>query len=305
METGLTIKILQGDGTVAINFGFDSDRSWKEPRKWGPAIQWNAHPGYENDSVDRTTEVDIPRALLKALDDIMLMRLDASALAKPSYEDTEVPALRLDGEGLGAVIADLIISEAERLERILAQLQKLFPTVRKIRAERAKVFRELLKDDALMEGALVEKKAFWGHRVLLDTIHGDGIPLHHASEGVILALGLLTILNSKTAPRILLWDDMDKAFHPKAQQDLIKLIRGILEEIPDLQIIGTTHSPYLLDELSYDEVRVMATRDDGTPVCAPLVDHPEFKRWKDDVKPGELWMSYLENWVKQARGTEP
>jgi predicted ATP-binding protein involved in virulence len=53
----------------------------------------------------------------------------------------------------------------------------------------------------------------------------------------------------------------------------------LLELFPDLQIVATSHSPYLIDHFDPKEVRLMIADDTGSVRCARLSDHPDFERW--------------------------
>jgi predicted ATP-dependent endonuclease of OLD family len=97
-----------------------------------------------------------------------------------------------------------------------------------------------------------------------------------------------------------LLDDLDRGLHPKAQLDLVSYLRGLLESQPNLQIIATTHSPYILDRVTSDEVRLVTLGDDGWAVCGRLQDHPEFERWKEEMTPGEFWMMFGEKWLNNG-----
>jgi len=55
------------------------------------------------------------------------------------------------------------------------------------------------------------------------------------------------------------------------------------------QIIATTHSPYMLDELPPENVIAFALRDDGTVASKPLTEHPDASKAKGALKSGELW----------------
>ena len=70
-----------------------------------------------------------------------------------------------------------------------------------------------------------------------------------------------------------------------------------MEANPELQIIATSHSPYLLDHLKPEEVRLTTLREDGSAACARLDQHPEFEKWKDEMSPGEFWSTVGEKWV--------
>jgi predicted ATPase len=102
----------------------------------------------------------------------------------------------------------------------------------------------------------------------------------------------------------LLLDDIDKALHPRAQHELVEQLRKVLEMDPELQIIATSHSPYLLDHFKAEDVLVTALRPDGSTACAPLTAHPDFNRWKGTTQPGELWSFLGDDWVAQRAMTE-
>ena len=71
-----------------------------------------------------------------------------------------------------------------------------------------------------------------------------------------------------------------------------------LEAFGETQIIATTHSPYVLDELDPENVIAFALRDDGTVASKPLSDHPDAVKTRGALKCGELWSLDPErNWV--------
>jgi hypothetical protein len=49
----------------------------------------------------------------------------------------------------------------------------------------------------------------------------------------------------------------------------------------------------------------MDLQSDGTAVCAPLTDHPEFERWKQAMSPGEFWGTFYENWLTNKPALQP
>ncbi len=123
------------------------------------------------------------------------------------------------------------------------------------------------------------------------------------SEGTLLVLGLLAALHASARPSLVLLDDLDRGLHPKAQKELITLLRGLLKTNADLQIVATTHSPYMLDCMETKEVRMTDLGDDGATVCAPLTSHPKFPKWKDEMTPGEMWSLFGEKWLVKQRVT--
>jgi hypothetical protein len=63
----------------------------------------------------------------------------------------------------------------------------------------------------------------------------------------------------------------------------------------ECRIVCTTPSPYLLDLFEPTEVRVLAL--DAERRARPLVEHPDFDRWKFGMQTGELWVALGEGWV--------
>ena len=113
------------------------------------------------------------------------------------------------------------------------------------------------------------------------------------------SLGLLSVILGPEQPSLILLDDLDHRLHPKTQMRLVDLLHKLLDKFKDLQIIATAHSPYILDNLKGNEVRVMALEDDGAVTCARLEDHPKYPKWKDSMSPGEFWSHAGEDWIKK------
>jgi len=111
---------------------------------------------------------------------------------------------------------------------------------------------------------------------------------------------LVTALHAPGRPRLLLLDDLEHSLHPRAQHDLVDVIRGVLAEDPSLQVVATTHSPYLVDALEPEEVVVVALRQDGTTAARRLSDHPDAARALQVLTSGEAWSAEGESWVTEA-----
>ncbi len=67
-----------------------------------------------------------------------------------------------------------------------------------------------------------------------------------------------------------------------------------------MQIVATSHSPYLLDHLAPEEVRLTVLDDQGAVVAGRLDEHPEFEKWKETMAPGEFWSMVGEKWLLEA-----
>jgi predicted ATPase len=244
-------------------------------------------------------------ALAHAVGAARRLRLDPQRLAMPSYneDEEEIPRLHFDGGGLASVLADMAGRMPEPFEAIQASVRAVVPTLERIRLRPAKVYRTERQRIQIDEAQIVHpvERWVWGHQIVLDFAGAPDVPAQLASEGTLLAVGLMTALHAEPQPRLLLLDDMDQALHPRAQRELIAQVRSILRSRPELQIIATSHSPYLLDQFDAKEVLLTAVPtsgpEAGSTACASLREHPDFERWKEVARTGELWSFVGEDWV--------
>lgn len=211
------------------------------------------------------------------------LRLDARSLARP-VAPTARPSLDCAGFGLAAVIAEMILGDSDRLPAIIADVRRVVPQVRGLRVQTVNV----PVDGGPPAGRF---------ELLVDFHNARGVPAHAVSEGTLIAIGLLTLMHSERRPRLILLDDIDQTLHPKAQWELVEALRRIIEGDPEVQIVATTHSPYLVDRLAADEVRVVALDAKGISHCRALSEHPRAKALLEVLSTGELLSAEGEDWV--------
>lgn len=234
------------------------------------------------------------------------LRLDPMKLAQPSQSSESRPVMASDGSGLATSLAFMALNQPQEFASIQKRLMTLIPTIERIRFDRVPVARseaEPITVDGQTLPRLVQRHVI-GDEIVLDYRGSSDIPAFQASEGSLLALGILTSLAGPIAPRLILIDDLDHGLHPRAQRTLIAIIRSILEENPSLQIIATTHSPFIVDELAPQEVRITWSGEDGITSCARMDEHPDLERWKDEMWPGEFWSLVGEQWVANRQPVE-
>jgi predicted ATPase len=97
-----------------------------------------------------------------------------------------------------------------------------------------------------------------GQKELQVTEHGIDTPFPVAmlSEGTKLILLFLTIVFQEQPPQIVLLEDIDRGLHPRLFQRVVEMLQLVVEE-KRIQIIATTHNPYLLDEFVGDEQAIL------------------------------------------------
>jgi predicted ATPase len=227
------------------------------------------------------------------------LKLSAAALSRRSYSRYTPPRVTHTGSGLASVLAYMALNDPQAFEDLVVLARTLIPQLRRIRFRKAKVYqieRELVRfgHDTVERSS---RRPYQGEMILLDFENAEDISARTASEGTMLMLGLLTVLLGPVRPRILLLDDIEHGLHPLAQKQLVEVIRQILQKYPDLQVLATAHSPYLLNYLEPEQVRIMAADEDGHALCGRLTDHPKFATWKEEMAPGELWSLFGEKWL--------
>ena len=231
-----------------------------------------------------------------------LIRLDSRKLARPAYTHNDPPRIMQDGNGLASVLAYMALNDPDTFHELNDHVGMLIPHFKRIRFRKAPVNRP--ETEVLLIGEeSVERRTsrtYMGDAILFDFDNAESIPAHAVSEGTLMMLAFLTVLYGPSHPRLVLMDDIERGLHPMAQKSLLAVIRKLMERFPDLQILATAHSPYLLDDLRPEEIRLMTLGEDGSSICGRLDQHPEFEKWKGEMAPGELWSLFGEKWLLQG-----
>jgi predicted ATPase len=134
---------------------------------------------------------------------------------------------------------------------------------------------------------------------------GHIYPQHKISSGVRLIIFFIALAYHPTPPRVILLEEPENGVHPKRLAEIVKLLREIAAgkhgEHP-AQIILTTHSPYLLDEINLDEdqVLVFTRQDDGSRIVEPA-DKERLKRFLGEFLLGEVWFNRGEEGLVKKR----
>jgi predicted ATPase len=259
------------EGMVAILQGDHEGKSTQlGMSKWTPS----GIPSKNSWEVNQPASL---RSLSSALGRPLLLRLDRTMLSAHSKVDQSQPKLASNGAGLASVLAHLKLTDDERFDEIERSLISMIPEVKKIIVQ---------PSDA-------------GGSLRFDMKAIKSVPGSAVGEGTLYILAMLTMIMSSPDSRLFLVDELDRGLHPRAAGRLVELLKSLLAARPDIQIVATTHSPYLVDRLAPEEVRLMALGEDGGARCSALSDHPEFEKWKDVMYPGELWSAFGERWVTE------
>jgi len=231
-----------------------------------------------------------------------LVRLDAQKLGASHYSPQRDADLGFDGEGLASVLQRIQIARDGRLERIEASVAAVVPQARRIRTTQEPI--------SLTEHVPVVidgKTSFVSHQrehtgAGFEVEWGDvgWVNARHLSEGTLLVIGLTTLL-ANNPPSLVLIDDLDKALHPVAQIEVVKMLQAFVDANPQVQVLATTHSPFVVDAMQPEQVLVAGSVDARTTTILRLTEHPTWSKQKPYLKPGEFWSAVGESWVAEPK----
>lgn len=205
------------------------------------------------------------------------LALDPKNVAKTSPNRA---LMDVTGLGCASVLAGLKLADDPAFEEIRKRLSQVVPS---------------------LTGIAIRYMGY-ENGIHLRFMDGAEVPAQEASEGTLLALGLITLLHTSQRPTLLLIDDLERGLHPKAQLELLAVLRAIQAQDPSLQIVATTHSPYVVDAMEPKEVVAFARDEKGVIQARSLAEHPALQG--EDallLTAGQLWALRDEaEWVKAA-----
>lgn len=202
--------------------------------------------------------------------------LDAASIAQPV--PVSRAGLQPSGAGLAAVLDDLKDNHPERWELLLAELRRWLPEY------------DYILFDKPQQGqkSIVLRTKTGGHRV----------PAKELSQGTLVALALLTLAYLPEPPSVIGLEEIDRGLHPRllrhVQDALYRLSypESCGEDRPPIQVIATTHSPYLLDLYRDHPEEVVLAEKKGLEVeMRHLTDIPHYEEILGDSPLSEVWYS--------------
>lgn len=268
-------------------------------------------PSHENEDEDFLRWEAAPAVLFEdkrpklPLTNTHLLRFEAEKLRRPSYSHEIPPRLKPDGGLLASAVTYLLTTEPDRFEVVLKQLQSVIPTVERIRSRPARVVENettllQLNDQKV---PVEQRRELIGQELVFDFRGAPGISAAAVSEGTLRTLAILTALAALPEGGLVLIDDVEQGLHPGAQVSFMALLKQLVAR-EKIQILMTTHSPYVLDQLEPEQVWVFGLDAEGATVTKRLSDHPSARRALEVLTTGEFWSAEGEDWVAKDAGDD-
>ncbi len=208
---------------------------------------------------------------------IQTYTLDFAAIAQPIAVNSGA-SLKSSGGGLAAVLDDLKDNHPERWDSLLAEMCQWLPEYDYILFDKPQPGHKGI--------VLRTKKA--GHR----------IPAKELSQGTLLALALLTLAYLPDPPSLVGLEEIDRGLHPRLLRHLQDALYRLSypescgEKRPPIQVIATTHSPYLLDLYRDHPEEVVLAQKEGLEVeMNRLTDIAHFEDIVGNSSLSDIWYS--------------
>jgi predicted ATPase len=238
-------------------------------------FQWppNGHPTLQF-NYERGGPVPQEEGPATWLGRMQIFALEYSAIAHP-YNVNAGP-LQPNGAGLSAVLDDLKDNHPDRWDSLLTEMRRWLPEYDYIMFD---------KPQPGQKGLVLRTKK-----------GGHWIPAGELSQGTLLALVLLTLAYSPNPPSLVGLEEMDRNLHPRLLRHLQDALYRLSypescgETRPPIQVIATTHSPYLLDLYREHPEEVVLAQKEGLEVqMKRLTDIEHYQEILGDSPLSEVW----------------
>ncbi len=172
------------------------------------------------------------------------------------------------GDNIANVVQFLKEQHPARLQQIFEQLRRRVPRIDQVLAE------------AMPDGRLLLE--------IKDAPFERPILARFASDGTLKMLAYLIVLHDPEPPQFIGIEEPENFLHPRLLPDLAEECRASTAQS---QLLVTTHSPFYLNGLRAEEVRVLYRDEKGftqTRLAAEIPGIPQFL--KEGATLGDLWL---------------
>ena len=256
------LRVLSGDADISIHDHWRASHA-KRPRLTasgdGQTIQRGSNPGGEPAFL-----TPMQLFMLPAVADIPMSSVGAVGL----------PQIERNGSNVPSLIDYLLRTDRQWFDRFVAAVRNRIPGL-----------------------ANVNVRTPTADRRSLELVIDDGfrLPAEQASAGVRLLLFFVALAHHPQPPKVVLIEEPENGLHPRRLKDVVSLLRGMTTGAvgkQPTQVILTTHSPLLLDEidLATDQVLVFRREQDGAR-SVEAADRELLKVFLDEFKLGEVWFN--------------
>lgn len=263
----------------------------------GPQIEFHFHPPFQNVRVTLGCQADELSCHQLRVDHLPGL-VGAGQWAELRTQLQGIRAYLLDHQAMGAPVlrsagGGELAANASNLAAVLAQ-----------RAQQAPVaFAHLVADFCRIMpefSGLSFRGVGEGHVELRAALRDspEHLTCENLSQGTLYLLAILTLAHDPQPPTLLCLEEADRGVHPRLLREvrdaLYRLSYPVATETtrPVVQVIATTHSPYLLDLFrDHPSEIVLAHKQGNAATFERLSERPDILELMRETNLGDLWYS--------------
>jgi predicted ATPase len=118
------------------------------------------------------------------------------------------------------------------------------------------------------------------------------IPVSQISDGLLRLIAFVAIsIKKSNCGGMFLFDEIEDGINPYLTEKVIGLLRDIIKESGQ-QIIVTTHSPVMVDDINPEELIFLWKDDAGAVQGKKMFDTEKMRESLEFLMPGEIWVNY-------------
>lgn len=197
--------------------------------------------------------------------------------------------LNSDGGDLAAVLLRLRERDAAAFDALTAEMLRVAPEFRSLE---------------LVEHA--DGRVDVGLRLAEDGV----VPANELSQGMLYLLAFLALAFDPLPPRLLCLEEIDRGIHPRMLREVRDLLYRLsypkafgLDRRP-VQIVATTHSPYLIDLFREHPEEIVISHKHGRAArFERLADRPDLPELLKEGSLGDMWFSGILGGVPEERSS--
>lgn len=275
---------VEAGSAVSVEFGWGGPFAGTSSRiDWSPQAHGPTHSRSDGSAVDGALRGELDDWLARIR--VYGLTAERAAAAVPLSPNME---LDFSGFGLAGVLDRIRDLEPERFEALNRELGRWLPE-----------FDRILFDTPQSGTRTIKLRTREG---------GYAIAASDLSHGILLALALLTLVYSLGPPSMVCLEEPDHGIHPRLFQHVVDALYRLSypsdfgEAREPVQVLATTHSPYLVDLFrDHPEQVVVANRVGIEAQFERLSDRPDMGEILGGASLGEIWYSGILGGVPAER----
>lgn len=225
-----------------------------------------------------------------AIGGIRSFLFDHYAMAEPSLK-SDCAELAGNGANVAAVLASWQRNQPALFGRVETEFCRLLPEFRGLE------FRDVGEDRV---------------QLIAQFAYDDGCaPAENLSQGTLYTLATLALAFAPQPPSVICIEEIDRGIHPRLLREIrdafyrLSYPESFGESRAPVQVIATSHSPYLLDLFrEHPEEIVIAQKEGSAARFERLADRPDLEELLQGGPLGDIWFSGILGGVPEEKNPE-